>query len=256
MRKRHHNHLSLFLLSMHLSDRRSYLLSLNISVPARARAKNPHTFFKKKKAEEKRLHAPFIARTLTVVDRTLEEDLVDRTEEEEPIMVDRACAEENIFFFSLLSDTKKEARVENMMLFSSREFDRELFFFPTRDERDERAERERFFALQKTLSTAARKETTRFVFCFMFILLFFTWCLCFSFRICPFLAPIEKNSKKKKFKTLFSTVLSFSSHLCTNRRARVYNHERLQQQTLSLSAFGEIDKEEEEEEELYTHRIE
>ena len=176
MRKRHHNHLSLFLLSMHLSDRRSYLLSLNISVPARARAKNPHTFFLKKKAEEKRLHAPFIARTLTVVDRTLEEDLVDRTEEEEPIMVDRACAEENIFFFSLLSDTKKRSargeydafflRVESLI--------ESCFFFPTRDERDERAERERFFALQKTLSTAARKETTRFVFCFMFILLFFT----------------------------------------------------------------------------------
>ena len=223
MRKRHHNHLSLFLLSMHLSDRRSYLLSLNISVPARARAKNPHTFFLKKKAEEKRLHAPFIARTLTVVDRTLEEDLVDRTEEEEPIMVDRACAEENIFFFSLLSDTKKEARVENMMLFSSREFDRELFFFPTRDERDERAERERFFALQKTLSTAARKETTRFVFCFMFILLFFTRCLCFlSLRICPFLAHPSKKIQKKKSSKHFSLLCSHSHLISAQTDARAF----------------------------------
>jgi hypothetical protein len=55
----------------------------------------------------------FIARTLTVVDRTPEEeDLVDRTEEEEPIAVDdRACAEENIFFLFLrvFLSTKRSA---------------------------------------------------------------------------------------------------------------------------------------------------
>jgi len=110
---------------MHLSDQRSYLRSEHL-VLARALAQKTHTFQKKKaeerKKEKKRLHAPFIARTLTVVDRTLEEDLVDRTAEEEPIMVDRACAEENIFFSLCCRTQKKEARVgEYVMLFSSRE---------------------------------------------------------------------------------------------------------------------------------------
>ena len=208
---------------MHLSDRRSYLLSLNISVPARARAKNPHTFFKKKKAEEKRLHAPFIARTLTVVDRTLEEDLVDRTEEEEPIMVDRACAEENIFFFSLLSDTKKEARVENMMLFSSREFDRELFFFPTRDERDERAERERFFALQKTLSTVPPEKRPHVLFFVSCLFCFFSQDVCafFPFGFVHFWHPSKKIQKKKSSKH-FSLLCSHSHLISAQTDARAF----------------------------------
>jgi hypothetical protein len=89
---------------MHLSfDRRYHSYSLNISNNARrSRQKPTHIFSKKKKARRrKKINAPFIARTLTVVDRTEEEDLVvDRTTEEEPIAVDRACAEEIIFFLS------------------------------------------------------------------------------------------------------------------------------------------------------------
>ena len=228
MRKRHHNHLSLFLLSMHLSDRRSYLLSLNISVPARARAKNPHTFFKKKKAEEKRLHAPFIARTLTVVDRTLEEDLVDRTEEEEPIMVDRACAEENIFFFSLLSDTKKEARVENMMLFFfEREFDR-VVFFSQPETRETNEQRESAFSLSKRLSPLPPEKRPHVLFFVSCLFCFFSQDVCafFPFGFVHFWHP-SKKIQKKKFKNTFLYCALILIHLCTNRRARVYNHERL-----------------------------
>ena len=207
---------------MHLSDRRSYLLSLNISVPARARAKNPHTFFLKKKAEEKRLHAPFIARTLTVVDRTLEEDLVDRTEEEEPIMVDRACAEENIFFFSLLSDTKKEARVENMMLFFfEREFDR-VVFFSQPETRETNEQRESAFSLSKRLSPLPPEKRPHVLFFVSCLFCFFSLDVCaFPFGFVHFWHPSKKIQKKKSSKH-FSLLCSHSHLISAQTDARAF----------------------------------
>jgi hypothetical protein len=95
----------------------------------------------------------------------LEEDLVDRTAEEEPIMVDRACAEENIFFSLCCRTQKKEARVgeyDAFFFFERESFSAEVSIKPeTREKREESA-----FSHQKTLSP--EKETTRFVFCFCF----------------------------------------------------------------------------------------
>jgi len=204
---------------MHLSDRQSLWTSRPC---ARARAKNPHIFKKKaeEKKEEKRLHAPFIARTLTVVDRTLE-DLVDRTAEEEPIMVDRACAEENIFFSLCCRTQKKEARVENMMLFFfEREF--EVFFFPKpegRDERErERRERREKRALFRTKRLSRPKKRPHVLF---FVSAFFhereRRC---AFDLCLFFwhTPIEKF--KKKYITLLSFIHT-SLHKQTDARARL-----------------------------------
>ena len=223
MRKRHHNHLSLFLLSMHLSDRRSYLLSLNISVPARARAKNPHIFKKKaeEKKEEKRLHAPFIARTLTVVDRTLE-DLVDRTAEEEPIMVDRACAEENIFFSLCCRTQKKEARVENMMLFFfEREFDR-VVFFSQPETRETNEQRESAFSLSKRLSPLPPEKRPHVLFFVSCLFCFFSLDVCaFPFGFVHFWHPSKKIQKKKSSKH-FSLLCSHSHLISAQTDARAF----------------------------------
>jgi hypothetical protein len=161
----------------------------------------------------------------------LEEDLVDRTAEEEPIMVDRACAEENIFFSLCCRTQKKEARVENMMLFSSSSSSSSRESFSARVSiKPKKESRERFFTLQKLLFCALSPQKRPHVL-FVFSAFFHEMFVLFL-RICPFLAPNAKKIQKKR-STLFSVLLL--THLCTNRRARKFTTTNYYyKQTLSL----------------------
>ena len=158
MRKRHHNHLSLFLLSMHLSDRRSYLLSLNISVPARARAKNPH--ISKKKGRRKKERKKKITRTFHRSDSNRRRSNFGRRSRRSNGRrgTDHggSCLRGGEhFFFSLLSDTKKRSargRICDAFFFERESFSVHVSIKPKKEST------ERFFALQKTLFVLSRPK--------------------------------------------------------------------------------------------------
>jgi hypothetical protein len=131
-------------------------------------------------------------------------------------MVDRACAEENIFFFSLLSDTeKRSARGEYDAFFF-------FFFFFERESfsarvsiKPKKESRERFFTLQKTFVLCSLSPPKKRPHVLFFVSAFFH---------CPhFLAPKNTKFKKKYITALFYSHISAQ----TDRRARVYNHELL-----------------------------
>jgi hypothetical protein len=227
---------------MHLSDRRSYLRSEHLGPCARARAKNPHIF--KKQAEEKKERRKKITRTFHRSDSNRRRSNFGgrsrRSNGRGGTDHGGSCLRGGEhFFFSLLSDTeKRSARGEYDAFF----FERESFSMSVSIDSmivPKQESRERFFALQKTLFVLSRPRKRDHTFCFLFLLFF----------IVPISGTQNTKNSKKKFNTLFSVLLLTSLHKQT--RAQVYNHELLLLQTLSLSAFGEI--EEEEEEELYTH---